>query len=368
MDTLKTAAVVVVLLGALYGVYVVLNKPDMVARLLPSSKEKEESPEVQPPRIAPGTHYVPGGVEKAGDELDPPIYPPPGPSDPSVPSPHVPPDGGIGQRWRGGENPEISPEGGNRDDSRNTEPSDDRSPPYGVAPADIHNQLEASWRAAERFVEQGNLRDALAELSRYYDEPKLSDAEQQRLLIWLDSLAGEVIYSTRHLLEREYLVERGDTLEQIAADYEVPAQLLANINGIDSPLLTPGTSLKVVRGPFSAEVDMAQHKLTLFLGNLYAGRFPISSGDEAPPPGKYEVKFKDRGADYYARDGRTIRAGLPDNPYGQYWIDLGGRASLHGSPASSTAPMGLGCISLSPGDAADVYGILTAGSQVTIRR
>ena len=368
MDTLKTAAVVVVLLGALYGVYVVLNKPDIVAKWIPTGGEKKEEPgDVQPPRIDTGIPVPRPGATSGGESI-PLIYPPPSETRPSHPGDQVPPDEGSRREWSTDERASIPPDDEFGNPPRESQPPADRLPSSGATPADFEYQLQTSWRAAERSIEQGKLREALAELSQYYDDPKLTPAQEVRLLDWLDTLAGEVIYSTRHLLEREYIVERGDTLERIADAYQVPPQLLANINGIDSSLLTPGTALKLVRGPFSAEVDMAGHKLTLFLGNLYAGRFPISAGDEVPPPGKYEVKFKDRGADYFARDGRTIPAGLPDNPYGQYWIDLGGRASVHGSPASATAPMGQGCISLSPRDAADVFGILTAGSQVTIRR
>jgi len=71
---------------------------------------------------------------------------------------------------------------------------------------------------------------------------------------------------------------------------------------------------------------------------------------------------------YVGADGRTIPANDPLNPYGGAWIDLGREVSIHGSPAiASGANETLGCISLSPQDARDLYGILSLGSDVTIR-
>ena len=61
----------------------------------------------------------------------------------------------------------------------------------------------------------------------------------------LDPLAREVIYSKQHLLERPYRVGQEETLVAIAAKYEVPWQLLANINQVTDPMtLLPGTELR----------------------------------------------------------------------------------------------------------------------------
>jgi lipoprotein-anchoring transpeptidase ErfK/SrfK len=58
----------------------------------------------------------------------------------------------------------------------------------------------------------------------------------------------------------------------------------------------------------------------------------------------------------------------PANPFGSIWIDLGNDVAIHGSAeAPSSYDDRLGCISLSPRDARDVYGILSIGSEVIIR-
>ena len=155
----------------------------------------------------------------------------------------------------------------------------------------------------------------------------------------------------------------------VAAIYNVQWQLLQNINGIRDPqILVPKTELKVVRGPFRAEVSLQTSHLTLFVDKYYAGRFPVTIGsDPLPPPGDYLVREKREGKDYYPANGRTVPAGHPSNPYGHHWIDLGSEVCIHGSAERDVSPE-YGCISLSPRDAADVWGILSVGSNVTVRR
>jgi lipoprotein-anchoring transpeptidase ErfK/SrfK len=155
----------------------------------------------------------------------------------------------------------------------------------------------------------------------------------------------------------------------IASRYNVQWQLLQNINGVRDPyVLVPKTQLKVVRGPFRAEVSLQTSHLTLFVDKYYAGRFPVSIGrDPMPPPGSYSVRDKREGRDYYPSNGRTVPMGHPSNPYGLHWIDLGSEVCIHGSAERDVSP-DYGCISLSPRDAADVFGILSLGSPVVVKR
>jgi lipoprotein-anchoring transpeptidase ErfK/SrfK len=261
-----------------------------------------------------------------------------------------------------------------------TDPSEPLVPdaaPSGSAPSEsapiaeqqaLPSSFDRAMQTAQAKMDDEQWYEALFTLSLQYGDSELTDADQSKLLNQLDLLAGRVIYSKEHLIEGPYQVQRGETLMKVAERYQVPWQLLANINGVDNPdLVLPGTELKVVSGPFRAEVDLAGQELTLFVGRLYAGRFPISLGqDPTPKPGEYRVADKQPGRTYYAGDGRTIGAGDPTNPYGGIWIDLGGDVCIHGSPPAGRGE--LGCISLSPIDANDVYGILSKGSSVVVRR
>jgi lipoprotein-anchoring transpeptidase ErfK/SrfK len=233
--------------------------------------------------------------------------------------------------------------------------------PIGESP------LQGVIRSVRTKIDAGEWYEALFKLSLYYGREDLSDADRKELLDLLDPLAGKVIYSNEHLIEAAYQVQGNETLEEIAQRHNVPWQLLANINAIQNPqAIAPGTQLKVVRGPFHVDISTSRNELTLYAGKLYAGRFKVALGNNpAAQPGEYRVADKLPGRTYYA-NGQTIAVGDPANPYGAIWIDLGNNVGIHGS--GSVGPSADGCIGLSATDANDLYGILSRGSSVVIRR
>ncbi len=224
---------------------------------------------------------------------------------------------------------------------------------------------------ALKLAGDGKLREALAMMSPYFNHIEVTHQEHLDLVDLLDALAGEVIYSRRHLLENKFVVSPGDTLESIANKYRISPEVLANINRMgDSRVVLAGTELKVLTGPFRGEVDLSKGELTLFLGELYAGRFPVSIGKEpVPTEGAYSIVGRRRDQSYVGPDSKYIPANDPRNPYGGYWMHLGNNLCIHGSPEVSTPESeAAGCISLAPLDAKEVYSLLTQGSEVVIKR
>ena len=182
-------------------------------------------------------------------------------------------------------------------------------------------------------------------------------------------MAKEVIYSNRSLLEPAYFVKEVDTVESIANAHGLSPEFLAAINGLGSTrALVAGSTLKVLKGPFNAKVDLGRSEMTLYLGGLYAGRFPISTGNEpAPKAGMFEVVDRQTKRTYYGASSNVLKHSDPRNPYGGYWIDLGEGLCIHGSAEMFSEDLAnAGCISLAPIDARDIYNILVNGSQVEI--
>ena len=210
-------------------------------------------------------------------------------------------------------------------------------------------------RAAQTLASQGKLVDALRELSRWYDHPAVPPEEQAHLVDFLGQLAGTVIYSRKPFLAAPYVVRAGDSLETLAAEYQVPWQLLAKINAIDNPNnLMPGQELKVVRGPFTAQLtqeNASRAWLALFVDGLYAGRFQVQ-GQWNKPDGTYPVvKFP---------------SGQPGViPTTKPYISLGGDLHLRLPDDVHNAEQS---VSIDPRDMSDVFDILSERSQITIRR
>ena len=138
----------------------------------------------------------------------------------------------------------------------------------------------ADWAEAHEQLTAGRYAEALALLSGWYDDASLAVEESQRLEDLLGQLAGTVIYSQEDLLMPPHVVGAGETLPVIAGPLGVDWRLLAKINGIPGPDdLYPGESLKVLRGPFDAEVSLSRRRLTLKLTGNYAGSFPLAVGE-----------------------------------------------------------------------------------------
>ena len=223
-------------------------------------------------------------------------------------------------------------------------------------------------------LDHGRTADAHRMLSSLYGSPEVPSDMTREINGRLDEMAGVVIYSRQHLLERPYVVRPGDTLERIADAYSVPATLLARINGLRDPQgLKPGHELKVVHGPFAAVISLEKLELTLMLQDRYAGRFAIGLGtDHRPIERTYTVceKVLNPGYGGYGGGSFAVQPGDPKNPLGKFWIGLGDQIGIHGT----TKPGGIGrtdnpgSICLSDRDIDDVYGILSVGSKVVIQR
>jgi LysM repeat protein len=405
VQTLKTLLIVAVLSAVAYGVYVALTgTPDAGPPPGASDEGYDAAPTVELPAAKAGRSGETGSsaVSTAAPSSlgEAPPYIPQAPArDSDSAPPYVPPQ--VGPQPHGavgnlppGAYPEAAPDAGNLDtryppSGLSPEPAAgipaDASPrvlgaasagnsPTSYAPAvtgDAHAEFAAEFRAAQALLDQGKMDEALRALSRWYDDARLSSAEQESLLEMLNQLAGTVIYSKEHLLEPAYEVQPGDTLDRIGEMYKVPYQLLAKINAIEDPFrLRVGEKLKVVPGPFDAVVDLKKKQLTLVLNGRYAGRFPVGVGaDQSTPEGELTVQNKITNPTYYGPE-RTIDADDPANPLGERWIDLGNRLGIHGTndAASIGAAESRGCIRLSAKDVEDVYDILSVGSHVIVRR
>ncbi len=224
---------------------------------------------------------------------------------------------------------------------------------------------------ALKLANEGKLKEALVSLTKYYRSLEINRKDYEDLLNILDALAREVIYSPRHLLKPAYTVGASDTLASVAEQHKITPELLKSINRLgDTQVVTQGQQLKVLEGPFRGEVNLTMvGEMTLYLNDMYACRFPIAIGTDCDSKaGKFEVAEKRTDRTYYGAGGKVIKSTDPTNPYGGYWIDLGGNC-IHGSPEMAATDLkNAGCISLAPLDAADAFIMLTLGSQVEFRK
>ena len=245
------------------------------------------------------------------------------------------------------------------------------APPAEITGNKTLGSINQAWVTVEKMVDDKNFRGALGLLTRYYRSDDLSEAQRIKLNDWLDALAGKVIYSSEHhFTTTSYKMKAGETLSDIANRWQVPAQVVYNINRKqigNEPNVVAGTELKMINGPFHAEVDMSSNTLTLFLKNLYAGRFPVKLGISGNPrPGDYNVVAKSvHGHTWRDADGNDFPPESPENGYGPYWIGMTGSLCIHAISADEISGHA-GCVGLSEKDAKDIFGILAYRSKVKV--
>ena len=372
MNALKTPFIIFSLAAVAYGAYVVINRKDkeQPGARPPAVEVNIPGPDAVAPKFSTGPaggglQARPGPPNRSG------LSPAAGPV--GSPAALAPPVAQLGSPRA----PASIPRGIMRPAAS---PPPMTTPTGSDSPGAAHHKFHTFMQALERQLKAGRLAEAHLALSSWHESTELSAQQSRQVTELLDQLAGTVIYSRRSLLQRPYTVQRGDTLEQIAQTHNVPTQLLANINGIRDPQnLQPGQQLKVVSGPFDALISLGRQELTLMLGGRYAGRFPIGIGrDSQSLEGSYVVGDRTVDPTYCGPNRVTIAAGDPNNPLGKYWIGLRDgidaqtavRVGIHGTndPGSVGRTEGRGSIRLADRDIRDVFGILSVGSKVTIRR
>lgn len=221
-------------------------------------------------------------------------------------------------------------------------------PPLSAEPI----TLAKSWSTINQLVENSEFKQALESLSIFYQTGNYEAFEEPQLHEWLDALAAKVIYSSEHNLRATpYVIQPGDTIGSLARNWNVPAQLIYNINVAQIPDpndLQPGVEIKLVEGPFDAVIDSEEQRLTLYLDRLYAGRFTIHPGNRLEA-GEFQI------VDKSAQDHL-------DRPF---WIALNNGGSIF---ASDTVPSDTNEIGMAHREAEEIFSILSATSKIKVIR
>lgn len=226
---------------------------------------------------------------------------------------------------------------------------------------------QVDFTAIDRLIEEGEDVEANFQLSNlYWKQPE----SRPQLIQRLRAVAYRIYFAPQPHYMEGHVVQAGDVLQNIAKDYDISWEYLAKLNRTDAKKIRPGQKLKVIKGPFAAVVDLSDMELTIHSHGHFVAQFPVGIGkDNASPVGTFKVLEKLRDPTYYGADG-VIEHDNPKNPLGEYWIDLGEGIGIHGTidQASIGKAESQGCIRLKDRDIADVFDLLTVGSEVLIKK
>jgi len=219
----------------------------------------------------------------------------------------------------------------------------------------------------DALVASGDYVNAHRQLSTmYWNQPGVQPQITERL----DRNAELIYFRPQPQFLEPYVIQPGDLLQRIAPRYHVNWEYLAALNNIDPRRIRAGQKLKVIKGPFSAFVDLSNFVLTIHCHGFYVKRFPIGIGkDGSTPTGRFTVLERVPNPQYTDPNGRVIAGDDPANPLGEYWLDLGDSYGIHGTiePDSIGKDASRGCIRMHNSDVAQIYNLLVRGSEVSIR-
>lgn len=238
------------------------------------------------------------------------------------------------------------------------------APPFEpAAPLVGHDFTEV-----DALMDSGDFINAHRQLSSlYWNKPELRETIRERI----ETTARSIFFSPQPHYMEPYVVQPGDQLQNVATRYAVPWEYLVRLNRIDPRRIRAEQKLKVIKGPFSALVDLSDFEITIHAHGYFVKSYRVGIGKEGTTPvGTFSVQTKLVNPTYYGPDGVVVDADDPSNPLGERWIDIGDSYGIHGTidPQSIGRPESRGCVRMLNEEVAEVYDLLGVGSQVVIRR
>jgi len=251
--------------------------------------------------------------------------------------------------------------------------------PVSEIPAEVAALLERADREinANRLVEgRATLNAALAHprIGLAAEQVRTRLAELNAMMVFGKTVVKGDPFATTHL------VKSGDRLSLIARTHAVDERFLAHVNALPNPdKIFLGQSLKIIRGPFHAEIDKSDFRLDVYLGDAgsssrtYVRSFFIGLGElGSTPTGLFRVRANgkvENPAWTNPRTGEHFKSRDPNNPIGKFWIGLEGADEktrlldgygIHGTiePRSIGRQMSMGCIRLYDDDITLLFGML----------
>ncbi len=255
--------------------------------------------------------------------------------------------------------------------------------PPASQPAGVIGIAEAQ-QAFQKGVEaqkRENLLEARTLLNKAL-RGNLPEHHEQSARKALRDLAERTIFSKAIIpadpIVEDYVVKWGDNLAKIAKKFNVTEDLLAEINQLpNKDFIRKGQRLKVVHGPFHAQIEKSTHRMHLYLQETYVETFRVALGTNGgTPTGKWKVRDRLTNPSWVdPRTGQRWHADDPQNPIGEFWIGLEGIEGqavgqfgygIHGTiePETIGSDVSLGCVRLAADDIARVFHMLVPDESI----
>jgi lipoprotein-anchoring transpeptidase ErfK/SrfK len=168
-------------------------------------------------------------------------------------------------------------------------------------------------------------------------------------------------------------LKQGQYLYDLARKYDVPLQLLMDVNQIKDPRrLRIGQRIRIPAIQFSLVCDKAENTLTLYNNGRFFKEYPVRTGRkaDATPSGEFKILNKKTDPTWRSPiDGKTYKPGDPNNELGTRWMAFEGDIlGIHGTihPETVGHYASNGCIGLLKEDVEELFDLIPVGTPLTI--
>jgi len=229
--------------------------------------------------------------------------------------------------------------------------------------------IDSYLKEADAFVEKGSLLEAKEVYQKLVDM-ELSSEQMSIVQSKIEDLNIKILLSGINIPQSViYEVKPGDTLVDIAKEFNTTVDAIAIANNIKNKMLYPAMKLRVLNGKFSIFVDKSQNILILKFNDEVVKAYNVSTGkNNSTPIGRYKIINKIIDPPWY-KDGREIPPTSPENILGSRWmgLDLSG-IGIHGTiqPDEIGKQITEGCVRMRNKDVEEIFSLLPLETEVTI--
>jgi hypothetical protein len=162
--------------------------------------------------------------------------------------------------------------------------------------------------------------------------------------------------------KKDYLVQRGDSLNKIASDQKTTVDYVIMVNGLQGLTLQIGDQLVVCELSFSVDVSVSGMTVTLLRDKKFFKEYPIRLVRKIRPT---DTKVESRSA---FAGTRTVRVGKPGYVGSDKWLTCGKNINLRSYTPETRDDLELNGIFLDVADIEELYTLLRYGTPVRIRK
>jgi len=211
--------------------------------------------------------------------------------------------------------------------------------------------------------------------------PKQSEFAKQQLTLLADTWLFSRVVLPGDRYCSSYKIQSGDNLEAIGRQFNVPFEILQQINNISDPRsIQAGQVIKVIKGPFNAVIYRSRFVLDLYIQQMYVKSFRVGLGKPGfeTPTGLWRAALGGKliKPEWWDKiNQRTYKPEDPDYPLGSRWIGLEGidgaavgrtGFAIHGTkdPEQIGTARSQGCIRMHNGEVILMYKLIMPGSSL----